>query len=480
MNGLLPLRNIRVPDVLVTSKELLPIRKRRRRTGSSDYCRTENFRDFVLNISSNEASGSKEAYSAAPKPQAYVYAITQDCQIIFARAEQMHQIGKMVEVDNRLTYCLPGLVQLHWRETETGGIGLQLLLKRTTDRFAPYLYSLRSSLNYAVCSFMSNSSFVMEPELSFMDTTYSDVVYFVDPSSSGAYWTVRQFKLDERGYFKALDTFITPTHWKAAKSCRIFILLDAQRKKFFAVHKQRKSVVSTCAYDLLFRPHRAKVERSYLVPFETVSKTNRPANTLIKATTSNQSSPNCVLGVPFRAKFGFITTQSLEQLNEIQLPKFSAAQMKSHKSSKSKDRSTTTTVSPKHKPRHQSYSRESSSAALIRDQLLPSTSSKPLLPPTTMSSILRGKSSITTIKLVRPTTTATSKSSHTTRRPATTRSRFQAKSAEGSGFNTNSEEGQLLTPTSFKEIEQKAGYSDYETVKKIMDSMVVVTILWVY
>lgn len=55
---------------------------------------------------------------------------------------------------------------------------------------------------------MTNSSFIMEPDLSFMDTSYSDVIYFVDPESKSTFWNVRQFKFDKNGYFKSLDSFI--------------------------------------------------------------------------------------------------------------------------------------------------------------------------------------------------------------------------------------------------------------------------------
>ena len=48
----------------------------------------------------------------------------------------------------------------------------------------------------------------MEPDLSFMDTSYSDVIYFVDPASTGSFWNIRQFKFDKNGYFKSLESFI--------------------------------------------------------------------------------------------------------------------------------------------------------------------------------------------------------------------------------------------------------------------------------
>lgn len=55
---------------------------------------------------------------------------------------------------------------------------------------------------------MPNSTFLIEPELSFMDSLYVDVIYFVDPKSAGSFWTIRQFKIDKSGYLKALETFV--------------------------------------------------------------------------------------------------------------------------------------------------------------------------------------------------------------------------------------------------------------------------------
>ncbi|KAH7694905.1 Protein C06E7.2, partial [Aphelenchoides avenae] len=110
----------------------------------------------------------------------YVFAITQDCQAVFARSDQLEQLATAVQVRSRLTYCLPTFVQLHWRAVHGNGrIGLQLLLKRANNQictlavefpsknalsgYAVFTYSLLSSLNYASCSYMPNSTFQMEP-----------------------------------------------------------------------------------------------------------------------------------------------------------------------------------------------------------------------------------------------------------------------------------------------------------------------------
>uniref|UniRef100_A0A915DPR9 Uncharacterized protein n=1 Tax=Ditylenchus dipsaci TaxID=166011 RepID=A0A915DPR9_9BILA len=296
-----------------------------------------------------------------------------------------------------------------------------------------FSYSLRSSLNYAVCSFMSNSSFVMEPELSFMDTTYSDVVFLLiltHPVLIGQ--NIAEQDSQHTGRPQKLPNILSL--WMlSAKSFLLFI--------------SRESRLSLLALMICFLGRiEQKSSEAIWSPLRRSPKTNRPVNTLIKATTrkgddkystklfttnklSNQSSPNCVL----------------------ELPKFSAAQMKSHKSSKSKDRSTTTTISPKTQAK--------------TPILLPSTSSEPLLPTTTMSSILRGKSSITTIKL------ETNYDEEQVSSQISRRLRFQHQLRRRSASH----------PTSFKEIQQKgridtpkqqpvssmdesfpAGYSDYE------------------
>lgn len=146
-------------------------------------------------------------------------------------------------MQNKVTYCLPNLVKIHWRqfhhhEIDEYQMSLQLLFKRANNQictlpiefpsknalsgFTIFTYSLLSSLNYASCSYIPNSSFVMEPDLSFMDTSYSDVIYFVDPDSKNSFWNIRQFKIDKEGYFKALETFVVKNFAEGQFKIQVF------------------------------------------------------------------------------------------------------------------------------------------------------------------------------------------------------------------------------------------------------------------
>lgn len=118
--------------------------------------------------------------------------------------------------------------------------------------------------------------------LSFMDSTYSDIVYFVDPNAYGAFWTVRQFQLSADGYLRILDTFevkniaesgqqfsmlIIHFTWpfladsRRVKASEYLIGLDAKRRHLYVVDRmlrrqqqtQKRKAFSTCPFDLLFR-----------------------------------------------------------------------------------------------------------------------------------------------------------------------------------------------------------------------------------
>ncbi|VDK25666.1 unnamed protein product [Anisakis simplex] len=54
------------------------------------------------------------------------------------------------------------------------------------------------------CSHLKDDSFILEPDLSFMDTAFSDVIYFINARSTGFNWTVRQFQV--RLYFHRTHT----------------------------------------------------------------------------------------------------------------------------------------------------------------------------------------------------------------------------------------------------------------------------------
>uniref|UniRef100_A0AC35FM02 Uncharacterized protein n=1 Tax=Panagrolaimus sp. PS1159 TaxID=55785 RepID=A0AC35FM02_9BILA len=296
------------------------------------------------------------------------YGLTQDCQIFFARPDQLEQLRDF-RVQTKVTYCLPNLVQLHWRQFHHHGIdstqmGLQLLFKRANNQictlpiefpsknalsgFTIFSYSILSSLNYAACSYIQNSTFIMEPDLSFMDTSYSDVIYFADPTSTGSFWNIRQFKFDKNGYFKSLESFIVKNFAEDklhhSIHVRDYILsLDNQRHKVFAIQRHNKKVTSTCAYDLLFRPSKLKVtfddplhddstqfrvnsfaaEGNHLLIGNSFRKNHDEFSTKLMLTEKGKnSSKECLLEIPFLAELSFISMETKEVLEKIHLPHF--------------------------------------------------------------------------------------------------------------------------------------------------------------
>uniref|UniRef100_A0AC34QK81 Uncharacterized protein n=1 Tax=Panagrolaimus sp. JU765 TaxID=591449 RepID=A0AC34QK81_9BILA len=312
-------------------------------------------------------------------PEWIFYGLTQDCQLFFARSDQLEQI-KTLRVQNKVTYCLPNLVQIHWRQFHHHGIegyqmGLQLLFKRANNQictlpiefpsknalsgFTIFTYSLLSSLNYASCSYIANSSFVMEPDLSFMDSSFSDVIYFVDPESRSSFWNVRQFKFDKDGYFKALETFTVKNFAEDKSSSKVLakdhvLALDGQRHKLLSIQRHNKNIASTCAYDLLFRPSKATIKKFNPLGHDStqyrVNSFSVDGNLLLIGESFRQShdqfltkifltekekndSAECILQLPFLTELSLVLMETKESLEKIHLPHFGhhKPRQKSHK-----------------------------------------------------------------------------------------------------------------------------------------------------
>ncbi|KAE9555123.1 hypothetical protein FO519_001698 [Halicephalobus sp. NKZ332] len=243
-------------------------------------------------------------------------------------------------------------------------MGLQLLFKRANNQictlpiefpsknalsgFAIFSYSILSSLNYASCSYMTNSSFIMEPDLSFMDTSYSDVIYFADPDSRSSFWNIRQFKFDKDGYFKAMETFIVKNFAEEKDKNMLcardhLLALDGQRHKLHAIQRHNKVVTSTCAYDLLFRPSKATIKKLdplrhdsvqfrvnslaadgiHLLIGESRRQSHDQFSTKVFFSERDKNdSSECLLQLPFLAEFGFISMETKESLEKTHLPRF--------------------------------------------------------------------------------------------------------------------------------------------------------------
>ena len=108
-------------------------------------------------------------------------------------------------------------------------------------------------------------------DMSFADSIYSDVFYFVEGRTiSNSFWTIKQLRLTKHGYFRILDTFVVrnfANEWdgsmmKTAPSkeiggdhpSQLLFSLDVQHRRLFSVEKNgKRKVFSTCPYDLLFR-----------------------------------------------------------------------------------------------------------------------------------------------------------------------------------------------------------------------------------
>lgn len=111
------------------------------------------------------------------------------------------------------------------------------------------------------CSRLHDRHFNLEPDLSFMDTTFSDIIYFVNGKSSGGRWKVLQFQITDKGHLKSLDKFIIQYPRKEANDnysmANNFILeLDLKQSLLYTLNRYRKNLVSECSFDLLFRPNR--------------------------------------------------------------------------------------------------------------------------------------------------------------------------------------------------------------------------------
>lgn len=117
---------------------------------------------------------------------------------------------------------------------------------------------LKSSYN-----FLANLR-ICNLELSFPDSTYSDVFYFLDPrTSSASFWTIRQLELTDKGYFKYLDTFVVRSVIKEVEKAHIkqlnakhdlILSMNFRNRMLYAVEKNRRKLVySTNVFDLLFR-----------------------------------------------------------------------------------------------------------------------------------------------------------------------------------------------------------------------------------
>lgn len=103
-------------------------------------------------------------------------------------------------------------------------------------------YSVLTSLPYTSCSHLRDSSFILEPDLSFMDTTFSDVIYFINIKPIDSQWDVRQFRVSYFSHDVVISQASVLTH-----HCYLFVGVWTILKKFKKAKKfyQKKDRIRT-------------------------------------------------------------------------------------------------------------------------------------------------------------------------------------------------------------------------------------------
>uniref|UniRef100_A0A1I8EDN1 Uncharacterized protein n=1 Tax=Wuchereria bancrofti TaxID=6293 RepID=A0A1I8EDN1_WUCBA len=216
-----------------------------------------------------------------------IYGITQDCQLYFVE-HMNYMLIKSLKVDRSNTYCYPNLVKLHLRQG-IKQISLMLIIKQamncictlpieipsleTVSNGQVFSYSIFTSLPYAACSHLRDNSFILEPDLSFMDTTFSDIIYFINAKSVGSQWNIQQFWINNHGNLVAMEKFVVYRSQKGngestGQFNQFIVELDLKRSILYTFNRLRRNLLSECLFDLLFRsshllPKWIKFDKTY-------------------------------------------------------------------------------------------------------------------------------------------------------------------------------------------------------------------------
>ncbi|MCP9265655.1 hypothetical protein DINM_021000 [Dirofilaria immitis] len=217
--------------------------------------------------------------------------VNADCQLYFVEHTN-YMLIKSLKVDRNNTYCYPNLVKLHLRQG-IRQISLMLVMKQAMNSICtlpieiPSLqtvnngqnamnyncsYSIFTSLPYAACSRLRDNSFILEPDLSFMDTTFSDIIYFINAKSIGSERNIQQFRINEYGNLVAMEKFVVYHPLKGfcfdysqlaqkignregtEQSNQFIVELDLKRSILYTFIRLQRNLLSECLFDLLFRP----------------------------------------------------------------------------------------------------------------------------------------------------------------------------------------------------------------------------------
>ncbi|CAI2351755.1 unnamed protein product [Caenorhabditis sp. 36 PRJEB53466] len=292
-----------------------------------------------------------------------IYGITQDCQMFFIRPAQLHLLSA-IRVDKRHSFCYANLVQLHVKSHDT----LLLTFKQASNRictlevhipalsmlFGDHLfrYSLLNSLPYASCSHSKDQSFQLEPDLSFMDPLYSDVIYFIDALSTGSTWKVHQFLLKDTGNMNMMNNLTVSLQNQDVSANEFVVALDNQRDKLYRKNRFDNLIYQQCAFEMLFRPKEADVESfetpshgygsilhgqsvdgDIMVYVESDRTTDPPSTRLNMISTEHPEHVACLSSTSFTFDVGIIRESTVELMKNEPRPPFG------------------TKISPRHKPK---------------------------------------------------------------------------------------------------------------------------------
>ncbi|CAI4231823.1 unnamed protein product [Auanema sp. JU1783] len=289
-----------------------------------------------------------------------IYGLTQDCQIIFLRPSQIALLSTLnVNIYN--AYCHPNLVQLHLQSSDS----LLLVTKQAGNRICTlnvtippfdllfgnhiFSYSIFNSLSYAVCSHSPPNSYQLETDLSFLDTLYNNVIYFVNGQSEGKEWNALQFLINPEGYLRYLDKFTIQNNgkreWTGPDIANEYVVgLDTQRNLLFKRNRFQSTYQCECAYDLLFNPNLVKTQYgndssfssglwlnslaadSNVLLFSETDRTLSPPITYVRS--KNISNPDksassyCLTSIPFSLDLGIVRESTLKNIQKNPLPPF--------------------------------------------------------------------------------------------------------------------------------------------------------------
>uniref|UniRef100_A0A1I7T474 DUF295 domain-containing protein n=1 Tax=Caenorhabditis tropicalis TaxID=1561998 RepID=A0A1I7T474_9PELO len=259
--------------------------------------------------------------------------------MFFIRPSQLHLLST-IRVDRRHSFCYTNLVQLHVKSHDT----LLLTFKQASNRictlevhipalnmlFGDHLfrYSLLNSLPYASCSYSKDQTFQLEPDLSFMDPVYNDVIYFIDALSSGKQWKVHQFLLKDTGNMNMMNNLTVQLQSKDSSANEFIVSLDNQRDKLYRRNRFDNLIFQQCAFEMMFRPKDSEVNsfetpsRGYgailngqsvdgdtMVYVETDRTTDPPTTRLNLLSISHPEHIRCIASTSFSFDVGIIRTK---------------------------------------------------------------------------------------------------------------------------------------------------------------------------